>query len=184
MPSAVAAASFKNSRRVVTSFVRAPDDFWARCGSSGSLMAACKTLNLDQIRIAIEHLESLHGDRMGRTAFRAEPAADADRFVLDHHGTLARGEFGSHQMLQMNLLDRGVSLKTSHSGLRKLELLQRNELQAVLGANIHASAAKNAFGAVLFIAFGDGVDPALQATRGLTARLFLREASLYFRDSG
>src|SRR2546428_4649036 len=68
--------------------------------------------------------------------------------------------------------------------IRKAELAQRHQLQAVLRANIHTSAAEDALGAMLFVALKNRVDPALQAARGLAARLLLGKSDLHLCDSG
>src|SRR5690242_21124102 len=155
MPSAVAAASFKNSRRVVTSFIPGSDGTWGAPFPSPSVMAHRKALNLDQIRIAIEHFVSLHSDGMCGTALCTEPAADTDRFVFYHHGALALGELESFQMLQIELVDGILGLETLHRRVRKGELAQRHKPQTILGANIHTTAAENAFGAVLLVTLED-----------------------------
>ena len=87
-------------------------------------------------------------------------------------------------MLQLARMQRRLGFEPGFALFRELKLAQRHESQAILGADIHATAAENAFGAVLFVALENGIDPALQAARSFAPSLLLREARFDFGDAG
>ena len=67
-----------------------------------------------------------------------------------------------------------VAFQKGKHRLWEFDLLQGNKLQALLGTNVNAAAAKDALGAIDFSAFKDRVDPAAEATlRFLGGRLFI-----------
>src|SRR5437667_10050655 len=95
-------------------------------------------------RILIDDsIEAAHGDGADRAARRAEAAADADLFVLEHDRAGAR---------------------------QRRRARGRHDHDAVLGADVLASAAEDAFGAARRALLEDGVRPAAQATAPLPPR--------------
>src|SRR5215475_2846337 len=68
--------------------------------------------------------------------------------------------------------------------LREFKLAQRNKLQTIFRANIHAATAEDALASIGFGSFEDRVDPALQAARGFKPRLFFGESRFDFGDPG
>src|SRR5271166_3418763 len=66
---------------------------------------------------------------------------------------------------------------------RELDLIQRDQLQAVLRAHIHASAAEHATRSVLLIALKHGVDPTTQAAPRLAYRALFVKTDLHFGNA-
>src|SRR5579859_3950394 len=65
----------------------------------------------------------------------------------------------------------------------EVELVQRNKLQTIFRADVHAPSAEDTFAAVHFGAFKNRVDPTLQATRSFLPRFRLGETNFDFSDA-
>ncbi len=75
--------------------------------------------------------------------------------------------FFRREVLEQDGVTRRQISELTPGFFRERELPQRNQLQAILRADVHAAAAKNALRSVGFVAFENGVDPAAQAAGGL-----------------
>src|SRR5579859_7703443 len=100
-------------------------------------------------------MKCFHGDFLYRAAHRAKSAADAARFVFYHH---CSGKRSYSQLLwrypaQFDVIGAFVLLQMGKYWLGKFKVLKRDQLKALLGADINAAATKNAFAAINFSAF-------------------------------
>src|SRR5512141_2877384 len=95
----------------------------------------------------VEDVEALHRDRPGRAAQRAEPAADADLLVLDPDGALGAPLDEDRRQL-------------ARAGRKLDDVARRNDLDAVLGADVLAAAAEDALGPLRRALLPDRVGPA------------------------
>src|SRR6266581_8767561 len=118
---------------------------------------------------------------MDRAALRAEPATDANGFVFDHHRTFARGKLFGREVGKFVRSRTGRRGQLLPSRIGKLELAERDQLQAIFRAHIDAAATEDALTAVRLGPFKDGVDPALKATRRFPPSLLFRKAGFDFR---
>src|SRR5579884_3077480 len=112
--------------------------------------------------------ENLHRHCVGGTADRAQPAADALFVVLDHGR-----EFFGGTVEPVELVNSGAV------AVFERDLLERDQLQAMLRTNIDTAVAQHALLRVV-----DGLDVAIQAARCLAHCLSLREAAFDFGNSG
>ena len=106
-------------------------------------------LDGNDVRVMVKEFVGFHSDGLHRTALSAQPAADANGFILHHDGAFGGGQLARGEVLQINLAEPGLLRKARFRFLGKLELAQWHKLQAILRTNVHAAAAQNAFGAVL-----------------------------------
>src|SRR5512140_1012646 len=119
---------------------------------------------------ALRRVEALHRDGADGTARSAEAAADARFLVLDEDGSAARA-----------VGQNGSELARGRRQVRRA--LRDEDLDAVLRADVLASAAEDALGALRRALLEDRVRPAVEAALPFEPRLALREAFLDLGDA-
>ena len=121
---------------------------------------------------------------MRRTPQRTQAAPDADRLVFHHYRAFTLRELKWSQMLQVARLERRFRIQPVGDLIRELDIPQGDQCQAILRTYVHATAAQDAFGSMLFVAIKNRINPALQTPRSFAPRLFLGEPGLHFHDAG